>query len=391
MKEAAKQDTVVENSTISTSTQQLKQVAPIEVDQALREISPNMSPKSPTRSDRERLSQLNAALPVKESSPVSEINTNPGSTVQQPIQPSPPKPQTSQSVSVISYTSQASASPQKPVTYDKRMPPPPVNWRPSTKSSPTKSSPTQSQPVESSPTKSNVSQSNNLKKSTDAVSTSETESMDNVINALVQDAQKPDAPVAKGSIITGKRNQLDSVQIIGDKHDTEEWRTMNSYLREGDDRIGILPSGWKEAHCTPATEQSPESSTSNTSGRKRTWEGTELPKDDDVSKRRKLKSDYCPATHTTWKPAWLETTQCYPVDQMGEDMSDIEVLRGDAVHRNAEKLKRILEMECMYIPTHRVDELVNIAEETVKSLKRTREYYEAEPTKKIRIERHEFR
>jgi 4-hydroxy-3-methylbut-2-enyl diphosphate reductase IspH len=219
---------------------------------------------------------------------------------------------------------------------------------------------------------------------------SQKDSIDNVINTMVQDAQKPEAPAAKGSIITGKRNQLDSVQI-GDKNDTEEWRTMNAYLREGDDRIGILPEGWKEAHSTPATEQSPESSTSTTSSRKRTWEGTELSKDDNVSKRRKLKSDYCPATHTTWKPAWLETTQCYPVNQMGEDMSEIEVLRGDAVHRNAEKLKRLLEMECMYIPSHQVDELVSIAEETVKSLKRTREYYATEPSKKIRIERHEFR
>jgi hypothetical protein len=385
-KKAAKQDAASDKSTASP-TEKLKQVAPIEVDQALREISPNMSPKSPIRSDRERPSQHNAEQPVKESSSVAEINLSQGPTVQQPIQPSPPKPQmSSQPVSAPSNTSQASASPQKPLTYDKRMPPPPVNWRPSTKSSPP-----QSQSVNSSPTKANVSQSNSPKKSTNTVSTSQKDSIDNVINTMVQDAQKPEAPAAKGSIITGKRNQLDSVQIIGDKNDTEEWRTMNAYLREGDDRIGILPEGWKEARSTPATGQSPESSNSTTSSRKRTWEGTELPKEDDVSKRRKLKSDYCPATRTTWKPAWLETTQCYPVDQMGEDMSDIEVLRGDAVHRNAEKLKRLLEMECMYIPTHKVDELVSIAEETVKSLKRTREYYATEPSKKIRIERHEFR
>jgi hypothetical protein len=391
-KKVAKQDAASEKSTASPTRQQLKQVAPIEVDQALREISPNMSPKSPTRSDRERLSQHNGAQPVKELSSVAEINPSQGPTVQQPIQPSPPKPQmSSQPVSMPSNTSQASASPQKPLAYDKRMPPPPVNWRPSTKSSPTKSSPPQSQSVKSSPTKTNVSQSNSLQKSTETVSTSQKDSIDNVINTLVQDAQKPEAPAAKGSMITGKRNQLDSVQIIGDKNDTEEWRTMNGYLREGDDRIGILSEGWKEARSTPATEQSAESSTSITSGRKRTWEGTELPKEDNVTKKRKLKSDYCPATHTTWKPAWLETTQCYPVDQMGEDMSDIEVLRGDAVHRNAEKLKRILEMECMYIPTHQVDELVNIAEETVKSLKRTREYYATESAKKIRIERHELR
>jgi hypothetical protein len=262
------------------------------------------------------------------------------------------------------------------------MPPPPVNWRQSGKSQPG---------LKSSPSKKTVSQPNSPPKLDVNRDVSQKDHIDNVINTMVQDAENPQAPNAKGSAITGKRNQLDSVNTAGNKIDTEEWRTMNAYLREGDDRIGILPQGWKEARDTSTTEEPTEASKSSSPSRKRTWDETELPNEDNLSKRRNLKSDYCPAMHTTWKPAWLQTTQCYPVDDKGEDMSDVDVLRGDEIHRNADKLKRLLEMECMYIPTHRVDELVTVAEETVKSLKRAREFYETEPSKKIRIERHEYK
>jgi hypothetical protein len=151
---------------------------------------------------------------------------------------------------------------------------------------------------------------------------------------------------------------------------------VNGYLRDGDDRIGILPNGWKEV-----------TSAITTSGRKRSADEME---ESTINKKRNLKSDYCPASHTTWKPAWLNTTQCYPVDQSGEDMSDVECLHGDGIHRSADKLKHILETECMYIPTHRVDELLEIARETVDTLKKTKEFYGNENRKGIRIERHQF-
>jgi hypothetical protein len=108
------------------------------------------------------------------------------------------------------------------------------------------------------------------------------------------------------------------------------------------------------------------------------------------AKKRKLKSDYCPAVHTNWRPVWLDTTQCYPMDETGDDMSDIECLRGDAIHRNADKMKKILETGCMYIPTNQVDELMMMAQEMCDLLKRTKDFT-TEHQNEIRIERHEFK
>ena len=268
-------------------------------------------------------------------------------------------------------TSQSSPPQSSPPTsYDKRMPPPPVNWRSSSQNT---SKLSQETPASSPP---------NWSSSVSKTDRSPEISMDKVIDEMVQKAQQSDAPAAKGSMITGKRNQLEAFGCDGTV-DAESLKIINCYLREGDDRIGILPEGWKEVEDAPTDTEAPRAS------RKRSRDGPR-PSTETASKKRKLKSDYCPATHTTWKPAWLETTQCYPVDQNGHDMSDIDSLKGDGIHRNADKLKRVLETECMYIPNHRIDEMIAIAEDTVKALKRTKEFYNEHPNKKIRIERHQF-
>jgi hypothetical protein len=203
--------------------------------------------------------------------------------------------------------------------------------------------------------------------------------LDDPIYKMVRAAQKPDAPPAKGSLITGKRDQLE-IEIDAEMMDEDERKMINEYLRAGDDRIGILPDGWREVQDTP---------TIVAQSRKRSHDDDE-DLTDHILKKRKLKSDYCPATHTTWKPAWLDTMQCYPVDQSGEDMSDVQYLRGDGIHRSADRMKWILEKECMFIPSHQVDELLSVAQETVKALERTKEYYEKEHQSKVRIERYEY-
>ena len=202
--------------------------------------------------------------------------------------------------------------------------------------------------------------------------------LDDPIYKMVRAAQKPDAPPAKGSLFTGKRDQLE-IEIDDEMLDEEERKMIEEYLRAGDDRIGMLPDGWREVQDTV---MSPEPS------RKRSHSEEDIT--DHKPKKRKLKSDYCPAAHTTWKPAWLDTIQCYPVDEKGEDMSDVQVLRGDGIHRSADRIKWILEKECMFIPTHQVDELLSIAKATVKTLEQTKEFYEKERQPEVRIERHEF-
>lgn len=326
-------------------------------------------PPSPTISNLASTSQSNRNPPVNPAprsqrlpSPATPTNNTPAGSAgpAHSSLPSQPLP--------TSQSSPPQSSP--PTSYDKRMPPPPVNWRSSSENT---SKLAQETPASSPPKRSSLSSKTD--KSPEI-------SMYKVIDEMVQNAQRSDAPAAKGSMITGKRNQLEAFgsDEIGD---AESLKIISGYLREGDDRIGILPEGWKEVEDAPTDTEAPRAS------RKRSREGTH-PSTEPLSKKRKLKSEYCPATHTSWKPAWLETTQCYPVDQNGHDMSDIDPLKGDGIHRNADKLKRVLETECMYIPNHRIDEMIAIAEDTIKALKKTKEFYNEHPNKKIRIERHQF-
>ena len=255
-------------------------------------------------------------------------------------------------------------------TVDKRMPPPPVNWRPASQN-PANPSRTiiQLSPPRTPPFKPTIQ------------AIAEEVDMDSVVDGMAEEAQRSDAPDAKESMITGDSNQSESL-AVEEEIDDDESRTVDRNLREGDDRNDIVPEGGKDVDEASSPGES-------SAKRKRSDESAEsLPQN--TPKKRKLKSDYCPAQHTSWTPAWLETTQCYPVDQNGEDMSDAECLNGDGIHRNADKLKRILEEECMYIPSHRVDEMMTIVEDAYNALTRTKEFYNEHPNKKIRIEKHRF-
>lgn len=320
----------------------------------------------------------NPASTMSQSNRNPPVNTVPGSQqLESPVAPTNNTPACSAAPVHSSLSSQllptSQSSPPRsspPTSYDKRMPPPPVNWRSSSQNT---SKLAQETPATSPPKR--PSSSSKTDRSPEV-------SMDKVIDEMVQKAQQSDAPVAMGSMVTGKRNQLEAFGC-DETVNAETLKIINCYLREGDDRIGILPEGWKEVEDAPTDTEAPRAS------RKRSRDETR-PSTETSSEKRELKSDYCPATHTTWKPAWLETTQCYPVDQDGQDMSDIDSLKGDGIHRNADKLKRVLEIECMYIPNHRIDEMIAIAEDTVQALKRTKQFYNEHPNKKIRIERHQF-
>ena len=299
------------------------------------------------------------AVPSSQSSP--EDKTQPSAITRAKSQPpivvgAPPQP------------SLASMS----TMYDKRMPPPSVDWRGkggffSRKPSLPLNISQKNPPAPITPINGDAIDS---KKGPTQMST-----MDDIV-MMVEEEQKSEAPSAKGSFIVGKQNQLDfgTVQGSNPRNDLEEQKIVNGYLR--DDRIGIV------------SDSSEEVAAIGGSGRKRPHD--DKPLTSTPSKKRKLRSEYCPASRTTWKPSWLDTTQCYPVDEAGEDMSDVECLRGDAIHRSADKMKQILETECMYIPNHQVDELMTIAQETHETLKRTKEFYARKPWKRIRIERHEF-
>jgi hypothetical protein len=264
-----------------------------------------------------------------------------------------------------------------PSSYDKRMPPPSPDWRTAI---PEKKRKRQSpeEPTTSQEKKTPLTEEKMLKILMEkGVKVSD---LDDPIYKMVRAAQKPDAPPAKGSLITGKRDQLE-IELDDEMLDEEERKMIKEYLRAGDDRIGILPDGWREVQEAPTTAKP---------GRKRSRNHDDEDVPDHKPKRRKLKSDCRPAAHTTWKPAWLDTIQCYPVDKEGNDMSDIQILRGDGIHRSADRMKWILEKECMFVPTHQVDELLSIAQETVKTLERIKEFHGKEHQSEIRIERHEF-
>ena len=290
---------------------------------------------------------------------------------------SPSQPERESSSAPLQSQAETPSKLESPLqsSYDKRMPPPSPGWRagiPVRK----RKRPPQEEPASSQKNKNPLAEEEMLtllKRKGVKVS-----NLDDPIYKMVQAAQKREAPPAKGSLITGKRDQLD-LESDDEMMEDEEGKMFNEYLRAGDDRIGILPDGWKEVQDIPSNDEP---------SRKRSHDidGCYA---EQIQKRRRLKSDYCPAMHTTWKPAWLDTIQCYPVDETGEDMSDIEYLRGDQIHRSADRMKWILEKECMYIPSHQVDELLSIANDTVKTLERTKEFYEKEHRSKVRIERHE--
>ena len=257
--------------------------------------------------------------------------------------------------------------------YDKRMPPPSVDWRAKQGSHSRQVTPS-SACGEDDPARNNLSQ-------LQSDDSSQLKNPGEILQTMVQVVQKPNAPPGMGSFIKNNK-KLDSQKTegapSGEVLEDVSGRSISAYFREGDDGITILSGAWKEGTTKG----------SNVLDQKRSNEIME-PSNMVPVKRRRLKSDYCPAAHTTWKPVWLSTTQCYPVNQDGEELSDIECLRGDGIHRNADKLKRILETECMYIPSHCVDDLVAIAEDTYYSLKRTKEHFAAHP-KEVRIERYEF-
>ena len=258
------------------------------------------------------------------------------------------------------------------VTYDKRMPPPSLDWR-------GKGGSLSRKPSLPLNTSQKDPQAEITLRSTVAIDsqkeTMQVNAENHIVEKMVVETQTSDAP--PGSFMTGNRNQLDFATVEGStaQNNLEERKIRREYLHSGDDRIRIL------SDCL-------EVATIGDSNRKRRHD--DEPSTSTPSKKRKLRSEYCPASHTTWKPSWLDTTQYYPVDEAGEDMSDVECLRGDEIHRSADKLKQILETEYMYIPSHRVDELMTIAQETCNTLSRTKEFYANKPSKRIRIERHQF-
>jgi hypothetical protein len=345
-------------------------------------IPPQVAETPPQSNTGEKTPETEQVLNVPSESadkPPSAHEVEPPATPED-LQQGSPAIETPPNPTIIESSPIETSSSPLPSSYDKRMPPPSPDWR---SSLPIKKRKRRSQgPDEKEPepppakkvpwTSEQIVQ--NLTKWGIRIS-----ELDDPIYKMVQAAQKPNAPAAKGSMITGKRDQrkmsLDD-EIMGE----DEREISMEYLRDGDDRIGVLPEGWKEVQ-----DSSPEETS-----RKRSREGEEE-ETTHAAKKRKLKSEYCPARNTTWKPAWIDSIQCYPVNEKGEDMTEVKQIQGDGIHRNAERLQHILEMECMYIPSHQVDDLLSIARETVKSLEQTKEYYANENRSKIRIERHEFK
>jgi hypothetical protein len=280
------------------------------------------------------------------------------------------------------------------------MPPPPVNWQKPNKRS--------HRPPD--PTRSGLKTEGELEFLVSHVLEAEKRhrrvEINKEIKSLVQDAQEGNAPVAKGSWITGKRNQHDLADVEAGEEsdeDEEEMEMLTAYIRKGDNEER-LPKEWKEVTDQPSDGTEKDKAATD----KRTTDTNEAKgvdndtadirekrvRDDDeeppLPKKRKLKADFCPAAKTTWKPSWLDTTQCYPVDQFGEDMSDVTALRGDEIHRNTEKLRRILEKECMYITTATVNDLLDIARDTVRLCKVPEQFLNGFPNK-VRVERHKYK
>jgi hypothetical protein len=262
--------------------------------------------------------------------------------------------------------------------YDKRMPPPPVNWQKTPKKQPMR---------QRDPTRSGFKTEMELEMMvSDALEAERMRrrfDMDKEISTLVRDAQKSDAPVAKGSWLTGKKDQLnlDEIEAQSDSdEDEDEMIIMKSYVRSDKDQ-GKLEEGWMQVEDEPSAQIS-------TDGQKR--EREEDPENpENLVKKRKIKSEVVPASRTAWKPSWLETTQCYPVDQFGQDMSHVEALWGDEIHRNTERMRRLLERECMYITTRTADDLIDIARDTVRLCRRPQQFLARFPNK-VRVERHTY-
>jgi hypothetical protein len=152
---------------------------------------------------------------------------------------------------------------------------------------------------------------------------------------------------------------------------------------------------WRTQSGVPAKQSSPTRSSSqpNTSSpssanRKRVNEEPET--SSPPKKKRVLNSSYVPAAHTSWKPDWLETTQSYPVNANGEELSNVEQLMGDIIYERADKLKQLLEDEYMYIPSHNVDRLLALAQDTYERLKTTKAFLDNYSLGPIRVERNRY-
>jgi hypothetical protein len=98
-----------------------------------------------------------------------------------------------------------------------------------------------------------------------------------------------------------------------------------------------------------------------------------------------------PAALTSWKPDWLKTTQCYPVNAKNEELSDKAVIWGHSVYQHVSEMREILEQEYMYMPTHEVvDTLLRRANETFDNLKRAKRFLNEYRDGPIRIVQHKF-
>jgi hypothetical protein len=368
-KKAQRKEKFAENPPRSPLTQVQKQES--EPPEASTRRSLSKSPVNTPDISQSSHKRRNPPSSSKQPSNAQVVGPSSQPSQEDKVKPSPITQAKSQPPTVLGAPTQLTLA-SISTMYDKRMPPPSVDWRGkggffsrkpslplniSQKHPPAPITPVNGDAIESKkePTQMSI--------------------MNDVV-MMVEEEQKLEVHSAKGLSIVGKRNQLDvgTVQGSNPRNDLEEQKTVNGYLR--DDRIGIV------------SDSSEEVAAIGGSGRKRPHD--DKPLTSTPSKKRKLRSEYCPASHTTWKPSWLDTTQCYPVDETGEDMSDVECLRGDAIHRSADKMKQILETECMYIPSHRIDELMTIAQETHETLKRTKEFYAKQPSKRIRIERHQI-
>jgi hypothetical protein len=319
----------------------------------------------------------------KQDGPAPSTETNIAARISPECSPQPSStPGASGDQTDPSESQTSKQSPSGETLYDTRMPPPPVNWQTQPKP--------RTRPID--PTRSGLKTGDDLETmllhSLQVERNRQRREIDRDVENMVEMAQKSEAPVAKGSWITGRRDQLDfgGVEAEDDSDsDEEEMELLRSYIRKGDDQ-GSLPKGWSEVSEQPATDLKQSSAAPTDVRQKRT---RDEPTDEAPLKKRKLKSEFRPSTQTTWKPSWLDTTQCYPVDQFGQDMSDVSALWGDEIHRNTERMRRILERECMYVTTSSVDEFVEISRDMVRLCK-TSEQFLARCPSKVRSERHKY-
>jgi hypothetical protein len=162
--------------------------------------------------------------------------------------------------------------------------------------------------------------------------------------------------------------------------------STSSRKRHHDDDEPTSPNKKRELESDHARTSRPPDPKPSTSNQKRSHDDEEP---SPPPKKRKLKCDWrVPAETSGWKPDWLKTTQCYPVDANDEELSDMTYIWGDTVYRRLNSMKRILEEEYMYIPTHEVvDTLLRRANEALEELKTAKKCLNEYPHHPIRIVR----